>query len=81
MSETGKIYLQNISILASLELFVNFVNTHTQKNDLIALTETWLRIDDTDNSIASFICLGYKFSHMPCTTGRGGGVVLFIWDD
>jgi len=46
--------------------------------DLLAITETWLFSDDSKNQVtlASILIPGYKFIHMPRTTGKGGGVGL-----
>ena len=37
--------------------------------------------DDTDNFIASVTPPSYKCTHVLRTTGRGGGIGLFIRDD
>ena len=57
----------------------DFINSN--KSDIIAVTETWLRPDDTDSFIASVTPPGYKCTHVPCPEGRGGGVRFFIHDD
>ena len=57
----------------------DFINSN--KSDIIAVTETWLRPDDTDTLIGSVTPLGYKCTHVPCPEGRGGGVGFFIRDD
>ena len=40
--------------------FADFINSN--KSDVIAVTETWLRPDDTDSFIADVTPLGYKCS-------------------
>lgn len=47
--------------------------------DVLALTETWLQPDNTDDLVIKELCpTGYSFLHAPRSTGRGGGVgVLF----
>ena len=56
-----------------------FINSN--KSDIIAVTETWLRPDDTDSFIGSVTPPGYKCTHVPRQQGRGGGVGFFIRDD
>ena len=57
----------------------DFINSN--KSDIIVVTETWLRPDDTDSFIASVTPPGYKCTHVPRPEGRGGGVRFFISDD
>ena len=57
----------------------DFINSN--KSDIIVVTETWLRPDDTDCFIASVTPPGYKCTHVPHPEGRGGGVGFFIRDD
>ena len=57
----------------------DFINSN--KSDIIAVNETWLRQDDTDSFIASVTPPGYKCTHVPRPEGRGGGVGFFIRDD
>ena len=57
----------------------DFINSN--KSDIIAVTETWLRPDDADSFIASVTPPGYKCTHVPRPEGRGGGVGFFICDD
>ena len=57
----------------------DFINSN--KSDIIAVTETWLRPDDTDRFIASVTPPGYKCTHVPHPERRGGGVGFFIRDD
>ena len=57
----------------------DFINSN--KSDIIAVTETWFRPDDTDSFIASVTPPGYKCTHVPHPEGRGGGVGFFIHDD
>ena len=54
----------------------HFINSN--KSDIIVVTETWLRPDDTDSFIASVTPPGYKCTPVPCLEGRVG---LFIRDD
>ena len=49
--------------------------------DLIAVTETWLRSEDTESFISSFTLPGYKFTHVPRKVKKGGGVGFFIKED
>ena len=55
--------------------------TNSNKSDITAVTETWLRPDDTDSFIPSVTPPGYKCMHVPRLEGRGGGVRFFISDD
>ena len=57
----------------------DFINSN--KSDIIAVTETWLRPDDTDSFIASVTPSAYKCMHVPCPEGRGGSVGFFICDN
>ena len=57
----------------------DFINSN--KSDIIAVTETWLRQEDTDSFIAIVIPPGYKCTHVPRPEGRDGGVGFFIRDD
>ena len=59
--------------------FVDFINSN--KSDVIAVTETWLRSDDTNSLIASVTLPGYKNTHVPHSEGRGGDIGFFIRDD
>ena len=49
--------------------------------DLIAVTETWLRPEDTESFIPSITPPGYKFTHVPRNVKKGGGVGFFIKED
>ena len=57
--------------------FLEFV----KDNNLIAVTETWLRPEDTESFISSITPPGYKFSHVPRNVRKGGGVGFFIKED
>ena len=59
--------------------FLEFVKDNNA--DLIAVTETWLRPEDTESFISSITPPGYKFTHVPRNTKKGGGVGFFIKDD
>ena len=50
--------------------FLEFVKDNNA--DLIAVTETWLRPEDTE---------GYKFTHVPRNVKKGGGVGFIIKED
>ena len=49
--------------------------------DLIAITETWLKPEDTESFISSITPPGYKFTHVPRNVKKGGGVGFFIKED
>ena len=49
--------------------------------DLIAVTETSLRPEDTEGFISSITPPGYKFTHVPRDAKKGGGVGFFIKED
>ena len=49
--------------------------------DLLAVTETWLRPEDTKSFICSITPPGYKFTHVPRNVKKGGGVGFFIKED
>ena len=49
--------------------------------DLIAVTETLLRPEDTESFISSITLPGYKFTHVPQNVKKGGGVGFFIKED
>ena len=59
--------------------FADFINS--DKSNIIAVPDTWLRPDDTDSFIASVTPPGYKCTHVPRPEGRGGGVRFFIHDN
>ena len=45
--------------------------------DFLAITETWLKSEDTDGTTVKDLCpTGYNFIHQPRLNGRGGGVSL-----
>ena len=52
--------------------FVDFINSN--KSNIIVVTETLLRPDDTDSFITSVTSPGYKCTHVPRPEGRCGGV-------
>lgn len=52
---------------------------NTSKNNIIALTETWLKNKDRDAiKIAEITPPGYKFLHYPRRGRRGGGVAVLM---
>ena len=59
--------------------FLEFVKDNNA--DLIAVTETWLRPEDTESFISSITPPGYKFTHVPRNVKKGGGVGFFIKED
>ena len=59
--------------------FLEFVKDNNA--DLIAVTETWLRPEDTESFISSTTPPGYKFTHVPRNVKKGGGVGFFIKED
>ena len=59
--------------------FEDFINSN--KSDVIAVTEISLQPDDIKSFLASVTPPGYKYTHVPCHEGRGGGVGFFICDD
>ena len=59
--------------------FLEFVKDNNA--DLIAVTETWLRPEDTESFISSITPPGYKFIHVPQNVKKGGGVGFFIKED
>ena len=61
---------------ASFLEFIKVINA-----DLIAVTETWLRPEDTESFISSITPPGYEFTHVPRNVKEGGGVGFFIKDD
>ena len=46
--------------------------------DILAVTETWLRLHDTASCIADISPPGYVFHHKPRPVGRGGGVGFLV---
>ena len=46
--------------------------------DILAVTETHIRLEDTDSLLHSITPTGFKFCHKPCIHGRGGIVGFFI---
>ena len=52
--------------------FLEFVKDNNA--DLIAVTETWLRPEDTEGFISSITPPGYKFTHVPRNVKKGGRV-------
>ena len=61
-----------ISIRNISASFLEFVKDNNA--DLIAVTETWLRPEDTEGFISSITPPGYKFTHVPRNVTKGGGV-------
>ena len=59
--------------------FLEFVKDNNA--DLIAVTETWLRPEDTESLISSITPPGYKFTHVPRNVKKGGRVGFFIKED
>ena len=59
--------------------FLEFVKDNNA--DLIAVTKTWLRPEDTESFISSITLPGYKFIHVPQNIKKGGGVGFFIKED
>ena len=59
--------------------FLEFVKDNNA--DLIAVTETWLRPEDTECFISSITPPGYKFTHVPRNIKKGGGVGFFVKED
>ena len=55
--------------------FLEFIKDNNA--DLIAVTETWLRPEDTESFISSITPPGYKFTHVPRNVKKGGGVGFF----
>ena len=56
-------------------------NNADNNADLIAVTGTWLRPEDTESFISSITPPGYKFTHVPRNVKKGGGVGFFIKED
>ena len=48
--------------------------------DILAVTETWLRANDTSAFLSDFTLPGFSFLHVPRHGRPGGGVGLFISD-
>ena len=46
--------------------------------DLLSITETHIRSNETDSLLRSITPSGYKLCHRPRVHGRGGGVGLFV---
>ena len=46
--------------------------------DILAVTETHIRLEDTDSLLHSITPTGFKFRHKPRIHGWGGGVGFFI---
>ena len=57
------------SIRNKLASFLEFVKDNNA--DLIAVTETWLKPEDTEGSISSITPPGYKFTHVPRNIKKG----------
>ena len=67
------------SIRNKSAFFLEFVKDNNA--DLIAVTETWLRPEDTEGFISSITPPGYKFTHVPRDFKKGVGVGFFIKED
>ena len=59
--------------------FLEFVKD--SNTDLIAVTETWLRPEDTEGFISSITPPGYKFTHVPRNVKNRGVLGFFIKED
>ena len=59
--------------------FLEFIRDNNA--DLIAVTKTWLKEEDTECFISSITPPGYKFTHVPQNVKKGGGVIFFIKED
>ena len=59
--------------------FLEFVKDNNA--DLIAVTETRLRPEDTESFISSITPPGYKLTHVPRNIKKGGGVGFFIKEE
>ena len=59
--------------------FLEFVKDNNA--DFIAVTEIWLRPEDTESFISSITPPGYKFTHVPRNVKKGGRVGFFIKED
>ena len=46
--------------------------------DLLSITETHIRSNETDSLLRSITPSGYKLCHKPRAQGRGGGVGFFV---
>lgn len=58
--------------------FITSISSHSGLK-LLALTETWIRPEDTATPAA--LSTNFTFSHTPRLTGRGGGTGLIISND
>ena len=58
--------------------FITSISSHSGLR-LLALTETWIRPEDTATPAA--LSTNFAFSHTPRLTGRGGGTGLLISND
>lgn len=69
------VLLNSRSIRNKTLLIKDFVVDHNI--DLLALTETWLRQGDEDQTVVNEICpSGYNLLHVPRVSRAGGGVAL-----
>ena len=66
------------SIRNKLTYVLDHVNEHN--SDIVAITESWLSSEDSNNCIVSQECAhyDYKLFHVPRSNRRGGGVALLI---
>jgi exonuclease III len=75
-----KICLQNARSVRNKTLAINdlIVDKHI---DLLAITESWLKDDGTDNEkISKIKPEGYLFEQVPRTGSRGGGIAILYKD-
>ena len=66
------------SIRNKLTYVIDHVNEHN--SDIVAITESWLSSEDSNNRIVSQECGHYDYNlfHVPRSNRRGGGVALLI---
>ena len=64
------------SLKANSCAFNNFISSGNY--NIVGLTETWIRPNDTSALIQDSTPPGYVFHHIPRKAGRGGGVGFFI---
>ncbi|XP_073799352.1 uncharacterized protein [Danio rerio] len=67
--------LWNCQSAVNMADFITSIATYSDYN-LMALTETWLRPEDT--ATHATLSANFSFSHTPRQTGRGGGTGLLI---
>ena len=66
------------SIRNILTYVLDHINEH--KSNIVAITESWLSSEDSNNCMVSQECARYiyKLFHVPSPNRRGGGVALLI---